>query len=222
MSLNIRILSGNRKGEEFKLVSGLIIGRKNSDLTIKDAKVSSRHAEVIEENGRFLIRDLGSRNKIYHEQQLLDQLELTEGTEFLLGDTRFQITKNAEEDSPKHTALNFLKKLDREIQNKPQDAYALPYKIMLHVLQGPEKGQKIAIGYGPRRIGSLAADIEFKECAVNHLDLLLYAKDGLVFIQTKSTNKVYVNGKAAKTDNLIEDKTELRFENTTLLFEIVE
>lgn len=41
------------------------IGRVNCDLSINDARISRRHAQIVHENNEFFVTDLGSRNKTF-------------------------------------------------------------------------------------------------------------------------------------------------------------
>jgi hypothetical protein len=61
-----------------------IIGRsrKTSDLAIKDANVSRRHAAVIRRNGIFYIKDLGSANGIDYQGMRIDNKRIDEGDTF--------------------------------------------------------------------------------------------------------------------------------------------
>ncbi|MDJ0764281.1 MAG: FHA domain-containing protein [Myxococcota bacterium] len=63
-----------------------IIGRgsKASDLAIKDANVSRKHAAVIYHNGAFYIKDLGSTNGIEFNGQQVDSKRIDEGDVFSL------------------------------------------------------------------------------------------------------------------------------------------
>ena len=60
----------------------LVIGRQeDADIRIADKRVSRRHAEIREENGRILVRDLGS-----HAGTWKNEMRITDKTEFQPGD----------------------------------------------------------------------------------------------------------------------------------------
>jgi pSer/pThr/pTyr-binding forkhead associated (FHA) protein len=61
-----------------------IIGRgsKSSDLAIKDANISRKHAAVIFHNGTFYMKDLGSTNGIEYSGKPVDSKRIDEGDVF--------------------------------------------------------------------------------------------------------------------------------------------
>lgn len=67
-------------GEQF------IIGRgsKSSDLAIKDANISRKHAAIILHNGVFYIKDLGSTNGIEYNGKQVDSKRIDEGDVFTI------------------------------------------------------------------------------------------------------------------------------------------
>jgi pSer/pThr/pTyr-binding forkhead associated (FHA) protein len=68
------------------LITGdqFIIGRgtKSSDLPIKDANISRKHAAVILHNGTYYIKDLGSTNGIEFAGKPIDSKRIDEGDVF--------------------------------------------------------------------------------------------------------------------------------------------
>lgn len=61
-----------------------IIGRgsKSSDLSIKDANISRKHAAIIYHNGAYYIKDLGSTNGIEYKGKQVDSKRIDEGDVF--------------------------------------------------------------------------------------------------------------------------------------------
>jgi hypothetical protein len=61
-----------------------IIGRgaKSSDLAIKDANVSRKHAAIIFHNGAFYLKDLGSTNGVEYKGKQVDSKRIDEGDVF--------------------------------------------------------------------------------------------------------------------------------------------
>jgi hypothetical protein len=61
-----------------------IIGRgaKASDLAIKDANVSRKHAAIIFHNGAFYLKDLGSTNGVEYKGKQVDSKRIDEGDVF--------------------------------------------------------------------------------------------------------------------------------------------
>ncbi|MHC4852244.1 MAG: FHA domain-containing protein, partial [Planctomycetota bacterium] len=60
----LEILDGDSAGDIFELTGATTsIGRRSSnDIVLNDEKVSGRHAEVVQEEDHFLLKDLGSTN----------------------------------------------------------------------------------------------------------------------------------------------------------------
>jgi hypothetical protein len=63
-----------------------IIGRgsKSSDLAIKDANISRKHAAVIFHNGAFYMKDLGSTNGVEYKGKPVDSKRIDEGDVFTI------------------------------------------------------------------------------------------------------------------------------------------
>lgn len=71
-----------------------VLGRKAGDIIIADAGASGRHAEIVFEGGRVLVRDLGSTNGVLYENSVVrEPFALAVGGFFQIGRTRFEITK---------------------------------------------------------------------------------------------------------------------------------
>lgn len=56
-----------------------------SDLFLNDVTVSRRHAEILRENERFVIKDVGSLNGTYVNRERADMAELSSGDELQIG-----------------------------------------------------------------------------------------------------------------------------------------
>ena len=66
-----------------------IVGRRaDADLQFdpeRDLEVSARHALILYENGRWFVRDLGSRNGTYVNGERVRQAELRHGDRLMFG-----------------------------------------------------------------------------------------------------------------------------------------
>jgi pSer/pThr/pTyr-binding forkhead associated (FHA) protein len=71
----------------------ITLGRsRNCDCVLTDPSVSRRHAELHREAGRWLLRDLGSRNGTrVNGARLLDEAEVGPGDRVSFGDARFRL-----------------------------------------------------------------------------------------------------------------------------------
>lgn len=57
----------------------------SSDIFLDDITVSRRHAEILREGGRFLVKDTGSLNGTYVNRERSDVAELVSGDELQIG-----------------------------------------------------------------------------------------------------------------------------------------
>jgi hypothetical protein len=93
------VRSGERIGEQFVLRKSLTsLGRHpDSDIILDDITVSRRHVEIEHVDGRYLIRDAGSLNGTYLNQERVDTAELHQGDELQVGKYRFVFLEHAED-----------------------------------------------------------------------------------------------------------------------------
>ncbi len=93
------VRSGERIGEQFVLRESLTsLGRHpDSDIILDDITVSRRHVEIEHVDGRYLIRDAGSLNGTYLNQERVDTAELHQGDELQVGKYRFVFLEHAED-----------------------------------------------------------------------------------------------------------------------------
>src|ERR1041385_8919633 len=68
------------------------IGRdRRCDICVDDPMVSSSHAEIVRDvTGRYRLRDLGSRRGTFVGSRQVDEIELHDGDELLIGPTRMR------------------------------------------------------------------------------------------------------------------------------------
>ncbi|WP_434414935.1 FHA domain-containing protein [Nannocystis pusilla] len=67
-------------------------GQKFSDLAIKDANISRRHASVVRRGHDYFIKDLGSTNGIEFEGQRVDDHKVNDGSVYFLCDHELRFT----------------------------------------------------------------------------------------------------------------------------------
>jgi pSer/pThr/pTyr-binding forkhead associated (FHA) protein len=91
-------VTGEVKGRRFDLAgSRLTFGRKSSNaIPLGDNKVSGVHCEVVIESGRPVLRDLGSTNGTYLEGKRIDEIALSHGDRFGLGECVFVVADRSE------------------------------------------------------------------------------------------------------------------------------
>jgi len=84
---------GTNKGQSYKLApnSITVIGRAgNIQLPVTDKSASREHARIRDENGKFVLYDLGSMNKTYINSQKVDRKVLMDGDVIRTGQTTFR------------------------------------------------------------------------------------------------------------------------------------
>jgi FHA domain-containing protein/zinc ribbon protein len=69
----------------------------SSDIFLDDITVSRRHAEILREGGRFLVKDTGSLNGTYVNRERVDVAELVSGDELQIGKFKLMFFTSAGE-----------------------------------------------------------------------------------------------------------------------------
>ena len=94
VTAKVVIEEGNNQGKQFSLYGDTTLGRvQGNSIVIDDTAMSSYHARIEEENGRYLLHDLGSTNGIYVQRagqihwEKQDKYELRDGDKIKLGRT---------------------------------------------------------------------------------------------------------------------------------------
>ena len=87
----LEILDGDRAGEVVALTQDRVsIGRKPTNtLPLKDEKASGNHAEVVFEDGRYVLRDLGSTNGTLMDGKRVEEVALSAQDVFQVGRVHF-------------------------------------------------------------------------------------------------------------------------------------
>jgi hypothetical protein len=85
-------LNGAQRGKDFRLVSGRnVIGTAaDCDIVLTDAYLSSKHAAIRHENGRFTLIDLDSTNGTYMNDRRISKEELIDNDKIRLGRTELK------------------------------------------------------------------------------------------------------------------------------------
>jgi len=88
----IKVTSGNDSGKTVTIAEDtrITLGRKpENTVSVSDIKVSGVHAEIVFSNGKPLLRDLGSANGTFLGENEVNEIFLSSGTKFSLGETGF-------------------------------------------------------------------------------------------------------------------------------------
>lgn len=84
------VRSGDQTGERFALDDKIVSIGRHPECTIylDDVTVSRRHAEVHQVGGAYVVRDLGSLNGTYVNQERVEERQLGHGDELQIGKFR--------------------------------------------------------------------------------------------------------------------------------------
>ena len=199
MGLSIRILSGNLQGQSFRLSAGLRIGRKKADINLQDSKASNLHAIIQEDSdGSFSVIDTKSTNKIIHNGQILEQLKLSPGVQFTIGQSLLEVFDHDKiqvrsdlswQEQVKNYATGFAEKL----QQQPKNIDVFENPLHLRFVSGQQKNIEWRLAYGPRSFGPASVDLPILEFDCPDICFQVSkAKDGLEF-KTRFAEKILLN-----------------------------
>jgi hypothetical protein len=203
VKLALKALSGPRKDEVFPLSDGLTLGRKG-DIQLEDFKVSGQHAHVsLLEDGAWFLKDKGSKNGIRVNGEKVEQVALSEGAKFWIGDSEFEVLSIIPEIKPKpsknqrywHEVLaEFLNHYADKFKDRPRPMSPLDPALVLEFVRGTQVNSKWILGFGPRKIGSNSVDLPIWEPGAPAVCFeVLPSHDGLLF-RTKHPDIVKLNG----------------------------
>lgn len=93
------VRGGEDEGRHFEISSAVTtIGRhEDSNICLDDITVSRQHSEIHESSGRYIVRDAGSLNGTYVNQNRIDVAELSQGDELQVGKYRLVFLESIED-----------------------------------------------------------------------------------------------------------------------------
>jgi pSer/pThr/pTyr-binding forkhead associated (FHA) protein len=92
LAAKLVVVGGDAQQAEIELRLPLLVGRgRDVELTVPHALVSRRHCEIIERDGRLVVRDLGSLNGTFVNNQRIENEQILEPDQLLtLGTVTFR------------------------------------------------------------------------------------------------------------------------------------
>lgn len=108
------VFRGSALGEAIALTDvPAIIGRAGSaDVQLDHSSVSRQHAAVWQEKGRAFIRDLGSSNGVFVNEQKINEIELRDGDRVTIGEITFKLIRRDSLEGKFHETLYRLASID--------------------------------------------------------------------------------------------------------------
>ena len=156
-SYAVKALSGSLSGQVFFLKKKLRIGRSSGDIILKESAVSEPHGEIKQHSdNRIVLQDLDSKNGIVVDGKRKVKTLLEAGTIFTIGKTDFQLIAIK---SPEEVWLEFLNKKIEKIEDESIELRTFARSLEVCFIDGPQKGEKFLLAYGPRFFGSACVDV---------------------------------------------------------------
>ena len=102
MDVKLVVVGGETKTTEVKLKLPTVVGRgKEVSLTLPHPLVSRRHTEIYEKDGKLFVRDLGSLNGTFvNNERIEDASELPAGHLLTIGTVTFRAVYNGVDTAP--------------------------------------------------------------------------------------------------------------------------
>ena len=194
-SYAIKALSGSLSGQIFHLKEKLVFGRSTGDVVLKELSVSNPHGEVKQQaDGRVMLQDLDSKNGILIDGKAQATVFLETGMVFTIGGSDFQLIAFK---SPEEVWLDFLNDNMKNIKNKPRKLQAFAKPVRINFIEGPQKGMKFVLGYGPRSFGSGCVDVPLLDSKIPDKAFKLIPKDKSLDFYTKYP-ELYMKSRSGK------------------------
>ncbi len=221
MDLYLKITSGPRSNDLFKLQSSVTLGRSRADINLKDTKASSIHAKIIEEDGALFYLDMNSTNGSFVDGNAIKKIKLVPGVVITIGSTNFEIlsefdvkkTSSSNLSEWRESIFEYLKKF--EAPQVPVSIYPFKKCLYVHIKSGAHEGREWILGYGPRSIGPQSTDLCILDQELDGLCLSIVQKDNNIVIESIGDNVFTING-AKKTKEVLHGNVDLTIGNTIL------
>jgi hypothetical protein len=221
MDLYLKITSGPRTNDIFKIQPSITIGRSKSDINLKDSKASTTHGKILEEDGALYYLDLNSTNGSYVAGQEIKKVKLVPGLIILIGSTTLEIatefdikkTSTVNLSEWRESLFNYLQ--DLEIAQTSNTVTPFSKCLSLTIKSGPQAGTDWVLGYGPRTIGKTSSDLCLLDETLGDLCLKISQKGKDVVIDSLGGIPFFVNGQKKNTETL-KDRLSIQIGNTLL------
>jgi adenylate cyclase len=205
------ILTSGEHRQEFELAGMNTIGRHpDNSIQILDRIISKEHAQIIRTNdGRFLLKDLGSLNGTYVSGARVNEQILRHGDELVLGSTHLTYVEQTESEQSLNRVTIAPSSTESIVRHKVDAAVSrdfLPEKQIYDQEQLRRDYEKLRIGHelGRAIVGVLDLD-QLLPRILDKSFQLLPADRGVILLYDEDRNLTprYVKHKGGKTDEQI-------------------
>lgn len=233
----ILFTDGEEKGRQVPLIYvRTVIGRKFGDILLRDSRVSASHLAIEFRGDHFVAVDLGSSNGTFLGKERIRDTRLEPEDELRLGSTgltlRFdpvvaaklssQMVTDTASDEGGLSAL-IQRELFKEGANRDETivvktAADQKKKIVLEILEGPDRGKRLTFAKPKITIGRIKADLNLKDPDASRKHALIETDEsGKVFLRDlASTNGTFLNDRRI-TNAVVGEGDRIHIGSTTIL-----
>lgn len=228
MDLYIKIISGTRTGDIFKLQPSITLGRSKADINLKDSKASSVHAKIVDEKGELFYLDLNSTNGTLLSGAPTKKVKLVPGVIITIGATNLEIvsefdikkTQEVNLSEWREALYNFTQKI--KIDQAPIAVTAFERCVSVEIKSGIQAGTGWILGYGPRKLGPGSSDLCLLDDALDDYCLeISQSEEGHIIVEAIGEVPFLVDGKKRITE-ILKNRLKIQVGNTVLELGFVE
>jgi pSer/pThr/pTyr-binding forkhead associated (FHA) protein len=183
------------------------IGRSpENDLMLDDPTVSRKHVTLRENQDEYLLHDEESRNGVRVNSQAVTTVKLTDDDEIQIGGytLRFMFGKGLDSVPKPDVIANPVEPMAQEGQPFVEGETKFDPGCVLEMKSGPVCGARFEIPESKTVIGRKEADIVIKDPKISTRHAIIeWTAQGYRFLDLKSTNGSFVNGKRVENHVLV-------------------
>ena len=186
------------------------LGRRQGEILLsEDNTVSSLHGRVITlGGGQLALKDAGSQNQFLVNGRKVEQVDITDGSVFQVGQCVFQVVKVSDKEVKNFVVEKNWKEVVFEAltNNKAlgvSGATSLEPVVRVECIQGPSADISWYLGFGPRLFGPLCEDIEILEKDSGDISFEISQSNNGPAVRALSQN-VLINKKSVTEKQLVD------------------
>lgn len=219
----LKIIAGAKQGLNVPLPEEgvLTIGRTRGDLILDDSMISGQHCQIINRDGSFVLRDLGTTNGTLVDNRSVREQVLVPGSEITVGNTHLLLLVEAEDHAPApdSAAANQVEiawLLDDELveikgsaERTSSNADVIGQDLRLppglnagvEVVAGQDTGKFFRFTRGNVSIGRRTGEIPLSDPEVSrrHAVIEVFGREMVFLRDLGSTNGTFHNGRKVAT-----------------------